>query len=160
MSRLLRSRRLKVVVVAVAALAIAASAYAYWTSQGTGSGSATVGTTAALTIKNVAIADTLVPGGSSAVTYTVENATSSPVKFSDVLVDETAGTHGITGLPDGCSAADFSYTADTPASGKELAAGDSTTGSGTLAFANTSDNQDACKGAAPVLHLKISNGSL
>jgi hypothetical protein len=160
MSRLIRSRRLKVVVVAVAALAIAASAYAYWTSQGTGSGSATVGTTAALSIKNVAIAGTLVPGGSSNVSYTVENATDSPVKFSDVVADETAGTNGISGLPTGCSAADFAYTPGTPASGKELAAGASTAGSGTLAFANTSANQDACKDATPTLHLKIANGSL
>lgn len=156
MSRLLKSRRAKVAVVAIAALAIAASAYAYWTSTGTGSGSASVGSSAALTITDVSIADTLVPGGSSAVSYTVTNNGTSPVKFSDVIAD----TPAITGLPAGCDAADFTFTPGTPASGTELAASGSTTGSGTLAFANTSANQDACKNAAPVLHLKVANGAL
>lgn len=156
MSRLLKSRRAKVVAVAVAALAIAASAFAYWTSQGTGTGNATVGTSASLTITNVTIANTLVPGGSSAVTYSVNNAGSSKAKFTDVVAD----TPAITGLPAGCDAADFTFTPNATASGTELAAGDSTNGSGTLAFANTSANQDACKNATPVLHLKVSTTGL
>jgi hypothetical protein len=160
MSRLLKSRRAKVLFVAVAALAVAASAYAYWTSSGTGSGSASVGQASSLTISDVTIATTLVPGGSSAVSYTVSNGADAPAKFADVIADETAGTNGITGLPEGCSAADFTFTPGTPASGTELAASASTTGSGTLAFANTSANQDACKDATPVLHLKVSTAGL
>ena len=59
----------------------------------------------------------------------------------------------MTGLPVGCSAADFSFGDVTL--NESVSA--STTGPphmGTLTMANTASNQDACKNASPILGLK------
>ena len=153
--RKLMRKRILVTVSTIAVLAFAGIAVAYFTSTGTGSGTASVGTDAGVTIDPVTISDTLYPGGSSSVEFTVNNtSTDTAAKVGKVVVDSPA----ITGLPVGCEAADFTFadvTVDT-----EIAAGDSVSGSGTLEMANTAVNQDACKGASPVLHLKVDNSGI
>jgi hypothetical protein len=42
----------------------------------------------------------------------------------------------------------------------EIAASGSTSSTGTLSMDDTSANQDACKSASPVLHLKVDNSGL
>jgi hypothetical protein len=142
---------------AVAVLAVAGVALAFFTSSGTGSGTASVGTDAGVTIDPVTIAGTLYPNGPAAtVDFTINNtSTDTSVHVGKVVADTSAGTHGITGLPAGCSASDFTF--DDVTVGNDIAAGDSIPGSGSLSMADSGVNQDACKNAHPVLHLKIDN---
>src|SRR6185312_14069202 len=99
-----------------------AVAFAYFTSSGTGSGTATVGSAAnALTITGVSIDSTLYPGGQSVVRFTINNTSDSPVQVGSVVADTSAGTNGITGLPVGCDASDFTF--DDVTVGREIAAG-------------------------------------
>lgn len=158
MQKVLR-KRILVPVVAIAAIAVAGIAVAYFTASGTGSGTATVGADAGVTITGVTIDDTLYPGSSSVVRFTVENGSSdTAVKVDKVVADTSEGTNGISGLPDGCDAADFTFSDVTV--NASIAADGSTDATGRLEFANTASNQDACQGAQPVLHLKVDNSGI
>lgn len=148
-----RNKRAVGTIVVILALLGATAAYAYFTSQGTGSGTAAVGTDAGVAITDVAFAGTLYPGASVPVSFTVRNnSTDTPAKVGKVVATT------ISGLPAGCSAADFSF-ADVTLNA-EIAASGSTTGAGALRMANTAVNQDACKNAAPVLNLTVSNATI
>ncbi len=157
--RKLMRKRILVPVAAIAALALAGIAFAYFTASGTGSGTASVGTDSGVAIGSVSFDSTLYPGGSTNVRYTITNSSSNtPAQVGKVVADTSAGTNGITGLPVGCSASDFSFGDVTV--NAEIPAGRSVSGSGTLSFADTGANQDACKGASPVLHLKVDNSGI
>ena len=157
---IIRSKRSRAIVVGVvAALVVAGAAIAFWTSSGTGSGTASVGTDSGLPISAVTFGNTLYPGGKSPVSFTITNSSAnSAITVAQVAADTSFGTNGITGLPGGCSAADFTFPTFTvnqsiPASGTLNL---TVPTAGGLALANTAVNQDACKGASPVLHLKAS----
>ena len=155
----LMRKRILVPVIALVALAVAGIAVAYFTASGTGSGTATVGTSAGVTIDNVTIADALYPGGSTTVRFTVSNPSAdTAVQVDKVVADTSAGTNGITGLPRGCDAADFSFGDVTV--NASIAASGSTDASGSLSLTNNNVNQDACQGASPVLHLKVDNSGI
>ena len=154
MQKLMR-KRILVPVAAIAALALAGIAFAYFTSSGTGSGTATVGSAAGVSIDSVSFDSTLYPGGSTTVRFTITNSSSSTaVQVGKVVADTTYGTTGVDGLPRGCSAADFTFADVTI--GRSIAASGTLDATGTLRFADNG-NQDACQGAAPVLHLKVDN---
>lgn len=158
MQKVLR-KRILVPVVAIAAIAVAGIAVAYFTASGTGSGTASVGSAAGVTITDVTFDNALYPGASTNVRFTIRNASSdTAVQVDKVVADTAAGTNGITGLPRGCSEADFSF-GDVTVNASIDASG-STTASGTLRLANTSANQDACQGASPVLNLKVDNSGI
>lgn len=156
--RKLMRKRILVPVVAIAALAVAGIAVAYFTSSGTGSGTASVGTAGSVTITGVSFDDTLYPGGSTTVRFTVNNPTSTDVRVGKVVADTSAGVNGITGLTGGCAEADFSF-ADVTVS-TSIAAGRSTSATGTLSMAETGRNQDACQAQSPVLNLKVDNSGI
>jgi len=157
--RKLMRKRILVPVAAIAALALAGVAFAYFTASGTGSGTASVGTDSGVTIDSVTFDSTLYPGGSTNVRYTITNSSSNaPAQVGKVVADTSAGTNGVSGLPRGCSASDFSFGDVTV--NAEIPAGRSLNGTGTLSFADTGANQDACKGASPVLHLKVDNSGI
>ncbi|HZV76031.1 MAG TPA: hypothetical protein VFF79_20155 [Conexibacter sp.] len=157
--RKLMRKRILVPVVVIAAFAVAGVAVAYFTASGTGSGTASVGTDSGVTITGVSFDNTLYPGGSTNVRYTITNSSSNtPAKVGKVVADTSAGTNGITGLPVGCNASDFSF-ADVTVN-TEIAAGGTLNETGTLRFADTGANQDACKAASPVLHLKVDNSGI
>jgi len=157
--RKLMRKRILVPVVAIAALAVAGVAVAYFTASGTGSGTASVGTAAGVTITGVSFDSTLYPGGSTTVRFTVNNSSSdTAVQVDKVVADTSTYTNGISGLPRGCDPADFSF-GDVSVS-TSIAASSSTDATGTLRLANTNANQDACQGAAPVLHLKVDNSGI
>ena len=165
----------KVAAVAVAASAVFATgvAYSFWTAGGGGSGTATIGHDSGVTINPVKfghvdgedfVDETLYPGHDVTVTFTINNSSAdTDVKVGKVIADTTGDddgdwVNGISGLPDGCSAADFSFEdVDVNAS---IAASDSITRTGTLHMENTGDNQDACQDANPVLHLTVDNSGL
>ncbi len=152
--RKLMHKRVLIPVLAIAALAFAGVAYAYFTSSGTGSGTASVGTDAGVTISPVTFDSTLFPGSSTAVHFTVNNTSAD----TSAKVDKVVADGAVTGLPAGCLAADFHF-ADVSV-GATIAPGGTASGSGTLSMDNTAANQDACKGAAPVLHLKVDNSGI
>jgi len=154
--RKLMRKRILVPVVAIAAIAVAGIAVAYFTASGTGSGTATVGSAAGVTITNVSFDSTLYPGGSTTVRFTINNSSSdTAVQVDKVVADTSEGTNGISDLPPGCDASDFSFGDVTV--NASIAASRSTDVTGTLRLANTNANQDACQGASPVLHLKVDN---
>jgi hypothetical protein len=143
----------------VGILAIAAVAFAYWTASGTGSGTASVGSDSGVTINNVAFDGDLYPGHEVTVTFDVVNGSAdAKAKVEKVIADVGEGTNGISGLPAGCSADDFHFSdvsVDT-----EIDESATVPAEGTLAMDNTSVNQDACKDAAPVLHLTTDNSGI
>lgn len=151
MRKLIRKRVL-IPVAAIAVLAVAGVAYAFFTSSGTGSGTGSVGTVADVTIDSVTVDSTLYPGGSSTVHFTVNNpSTTTAVKVGSVVEDS------ITGLNVGCSASDFTFDA-VPIGA--ISAGGAAPETGTLHMADTSANQDACKGSPLTLNLKVDNTGL
>jgi hypothetical protein len=157
--RKLFARKRTLVLALVAVLALSAGAFAYWTAQGTGSGTASVGTDSGVSISPVSFTGTLYPGGSVPVSFTVNNlSANATAKVDKVVADTSAGTNGITGLPAGCNASDFHF-ADVSVN-YEIEKSGSKAGSGTLTMDNTSVNQDACKLASPVLHLKVDNSGI
>ncbi|HET6448392.1 MAG TPA: hypothetical protein VFG31_04715 [Conexibacter sp.] len=157
--RKLMRKRILVPVVALAALAVAGLAVAYFTASGTGSGTASVGTVSDVTITGVSFDSTLYPGGETVVRFTLNNtSTDAAVNVDKVVADTSRGTNGITGLPAGCDAADFSF--GDVSVGASIATSSSTSSSGTLRFADSGSNQDRCQGAAPVLHLKVDNSGI
>jgi hypothetical protein len=157
---IIRKKRSRAIIFGlVAALVVAGGAIAFWTSSGTGAGTASVGTDSGLPISAVTFGNTLYPGGKSPVSFTITNSSAnSAITVAQVAADTSFGTTGVTGLPGGCSAADFTFPTYTvnqsiPAGGTLNVTVPTASG---LAFANTASNQDSCKGAAPVLHLKAS----
>ena len=157
---IIRSKRKRAVVFGlVAALVVAGAAIAFWTSTGTGAGTAAVGTDSGLPISAVTFGNTLYPGGKSPVSFTITNSSAnSAITVAQVAADTSFGATGVTGLPGGCLAADFTFPTYTV--NQSIPAGGTLNltvpTAGGLAFANTAVNQDACKGASPVLHLKAS----
>jgi hypothetical protein len=157
--RKLMRKRILVPVAAIAALAVAGIAVAYFTASGTGSGTASVGTVSDVTISDVSFDSTLYPGGSTTVRFTINNTSAdSAVSVDKVVADASRGTNGITGLPAGCDAADFTF--DDVSVATSIAASGSTSATGTLRFADSGRNQDRCQGASPVLNLKVDNSGI
>ena len=159
MSIIRRKRSRTFVFGLIAALVVAGAAIAFWTSSGTGSGTATVGTSSGLPISAVTFGNTLYPGGKTPVSFTITNSSANTaITVAQVAADTSFGATGVTGLPGGCLAADFTFPTYTV--NQSIPAGGTLNvtvpTAGGLAFANTAVNQDACKGASPVLHLKAS----
>lgn len=155
MKRFAKRQWILVAVAALVAALAAFGAYAYWTASGTGSGTASVGTDSGVTIVVTNTGAALYPGGSATVTFHVHNNSTS----SSVMVGKVVQDGPVTGLPVGCSAADFSF-GDVTLNESVAASGNGADHTGTLSMANTGSNQDACKGSGPVLHLKTDNSSL
>jgi hypothetical protein len=135
----------------VAALAITAAAIAYWTTTGSGEGSGSVASSNGSVTLHGTISDQLVPGGSSAVKFSADNPGSSSLSVGTVhavvSIDEEHATAG-------CKASDFTI-ADTvenqviAAHGSEVALAKD----GSIAMADSEENQDACQGATVSLAL-------
>lgn len=146
-------RRLAIIATSTAAVLIGGGvAVAYWTSSGSGTGSAGVGNTAALQVSGVAAVGTLYPGASTPVNFTVSNPDlNNAVQVNDVTVTVT-GVNQVQPLTVGtCLASDFTVSHTAPLAPVTIAANSSanqgTFGGYLLNMANTSSNQDACKGA-------------
>jgi hypothetical protein len=148
----------------VSILVVAVAAYAYWTTSGSGSGSATAGSDAGVTVAGDP-ANGIYPGGSSAVTTVITNSSSTQAQqvsnlHVTISIDSTHATAG-------CDAADFTYKADSEASGAsnphtvtlnhEIAAGGTYDVAGKVFMADTNVNQDACKGATVNLAYSVNN---
>lgn len=141
----------KKIAAAATAATIAGSAgiaFAYWTTTGTGTGSGMVADANGTLVLHASFDDgALYPGGSVPVAFTADNAGDTDLQVGTI--------HSVVTTSDAeCLASDFSI--GDVASGTVVPAGESgfaLTGAGTLAFANSAANQDACKGATITLTL-------
>ncbi len=156
MKKHLSKKRVVLAAIVAVTLAIASGvAYAYWTSIGTGTGNAAV---AAGDDVDIVVTDTgaaLYPGGHATITFHIQNNSTT----NSVRVDKVVQDGAVTGLPGGCLATDFSF-ADATVDQTIAASSDGTDVTGTLSMADTSLNQDSCKLANPVLHLKTDNSGI
>jgi hypothetical protein len=136
------------------ALAVAGVALAYFTSSGSGTGTATAGTSSAVTL-HATISNSLYPGSSSPVSFTVDNPSSGvqrvgTVTLASISVDGAHSTCSTTltgGNPDFTMAAVPVNQVVNPGNGQSVSA------TGTLTMNETGTNQDACQGATLTLHL-------
>ena len=147
--RFVRKRYVIPAAVVVTVLMASVGAYAYWSTAGAGSGSAGVqnGNATPLVIHSGPVTG-LYPGGSQAVSFTVDNPNPSSayvatIHLSNVAVDSDHSS---------CVTSDFTM-ADVNENTRVLAnaSGAAMPTSGTLAFADTTANQDGCKGATLTL---------
>jgi hypothetical protein len=147
--RRFKNKRVKVAVGTVLALAVTAAAVAYWTGLGSGTGTGTVGSGGTISLSGT-VAAGLAPGLNKAVTLTATNATTSAIKVGTVHLDSVA----VDTAHSTCVVADFTM-ADV-VEDQSIAAGATNAAlanSGSLVFANTAVNQDACKNATLTLTL-------
>jgi hypothetical protein len=136
------------------ALAVAGIAFAYFTSSGSGTGTATAGSSSAVTL-HATISNSLYPGSSSPVSFTVDNPSSGvqrvgTVTLASISVDASHSECKTTisgGNPDFTMAAVPVNQVVNPGNGQSVAA------TGTLTMNETGTNQDPCQGATLTLHL-------
>jgi hypothetical protein len=147
--RRFKNKRVKTVAGLVMALVVAGAAVAYWTGAGSGSGTGTVNSGGTISLTGT-VAAGLAPGLNKTVSLTASNATTSAIKVGTVHLDSVA----VDAAHASCDVSDFTM-ADV-VEDQSIAAGASNaalTNSGSLAFANTAVNQDACKNATLMLTL-------
>ena len=139
----------------VCAVAIAGVAFAYFTSNGSGTATATVGNSAAVTLK-ATVAGTMFPGGNQTVTFTVDNPSSAAQRVGTITLASitpdaghaTCSTTITGGTPD--------FTMPAVAVNKVFPAkstNGTVTNTGTLTMNDTGVSQDACQGATLTLNL-------
>ena len=141
-------------VATLAVLAAAVAAYAYFTTTGSGTGTATVGSSSPVTL-HATVSSTLYPGGSSPVSFTVDNPSSGAqrvgtITLASITVD--AG-HASCSTAIGGGNPDFTMAAVTVNQVFPSGNGQAVTPTGTLAMNDTGVSQDACQGATLTLHL-------
>ncbi|MFF0264102.1 hypothetical protein [Kribbella sp. NPDC004536] len=140
-------RKKKILIAAAATLVIGAgSAFAYWSTTGSGTGAGTNAASNGNIVLHASFANGLTPGASTPVTFTADNPGSSSLRIGTVTsVVSASGT---------CDSNWFTIPAvledQTIAAG---ATGVTLAGAGTLTFADSAANQDACKGATVTLTL-------
>lgn len=141
-------------VTAVSALALAAGAYAYFTSTGSGSATASVGSGTPVTI-NATVSSNLYPGGSSPVTFTVDNPSSGAQRIGTITLASIATDAGHSACSKVITGGNPDFTMAPVVVNKVFAAGNgqTVTPTGTLAMNDTGVNQDACQGATLTLSL-------
>jgi hypothetical protein len=132
--------------IAIALVAVV-GAVAYWTGSGSGTGSGNVGSGDGLTLHGV-VTDGVSPGTSVPVSFTADNANTSAITLTTIHLDSVTSDNAL------CDTSDFTM-ADV-VENQSIAAsstGVAVTNGGTLAYANTAVNQDACKNATLTLTL-------
>ena len=136
------------------ALAVAGVAFAYFTSSGSGTGTAAVGSSSAVTL-HATISNSLYPGSSSPVSFTVDNPSSGVQRVGTVTLASISvdASHSECKTTVGGANPDFTMAAVpvnqvvNPGNGQSVAA------TGTLTMNETGTNQDPCQGATLTLHL-------
>lgn len=152
--RWITKKRAMIALGCTCALAVAGIAVAYFTSSGSGTGTATAGSSSAVTL-HATISNSLYPGSSSPVSFTVDNPSSGvqrvgTVTLASITVDASHSECKTTisgGNPDFTMAAVPVNQVVNPGNGQNVAA------TGTLTMNETGTNQDPCQGATLTLHL-------
>ncbi|WP_138442761.1 hypothetical protein [Sinomonas susongensis] len=117
-----------------------AAAFAYWTTTGTGGGNAAASAGGGTVTIHANFDQGIAPGTSKDVTYTADNGNASSTVVGTL-------TPTVTTSNAQCLPAWFTATANTANVRVAANASGTQVGTGTLTFADTVDNQDACKGA-------------
>jgi hypothetical protein len=148
MGKVIKSKKgIALLAALVVAIAAAVGAYAYWTTTGSGTGSAANASSNGTLVLHASFAPGLTPGASEPVSFTADNAGSSSLYVGTV-------SSVVSTSDAGCLPADFTVPAAVenqtiPAGGTAVPlANDSS-----ITFADTAQNQDACKGATVTLTL-------
>ena len=137
------SKKGKVYAVAASIALVAASggaAFAYWSTTGSGSGSAANSAGGGTVTLHATFNAGLAPGNSTAVAYTADNSSNT-----STVVGALSAT--VSTSDPNCLASWFTVTATTSNSTAAPNSVGTSVGSGTLTFANSAVNQDACKSA-------------
>lgn len=145
------TKKRAVILGVVAAMAFSAAAVAYFTTGGSGSGSATVGTSSSALITQTNTLAALYPTTSQAVNLNIKNTGSgsqfvNKVHLESITADTTHSTCDVSS-----SGANAAFTMADVTVGETLAAGATTSKSGSLAMNDTGVNQDSCQGATLTL---------
>jgi hypothetical protein len=144
-------KKVAAVAAGVLTLGLSVGAYAYWSTTGSGSGTATVGSSnGTVTLHATVAAPAIVPGEHRDVTFTADNAGATDLQVGTISLDSIDVDSGHAT----CDVSDFSMVA-VSSNSTVLAGADHQTisGTGSLVYANSGSNQDACKGATLTLNL-------
>lgn len=147
-------KRALVALSTVGALAIAAVAFAYFTTTGTGTGTATVGSSSAVTIK-ATLSSNLYPGGSSPVSFTVDNPSPGAQRVGTITLASIATDAGHSTCSKTITGGNPDFTMVPVVVNKVFPSGNgqAVTPTGTLTMNDTGISQDACQGATLTLNL-------
>ena len=139
---------------AIGTLAVAAGAYAYFSSTGSGTATATVGSSSAVTIKGTVSAN-LYPGGSSPVSFTIDNPSSGSQRVGTITLASIAVDAGHSTCSKVITGVNPDFTMAPVVVNKVFPAGNgqTVTQTGTLTMNDTGISQDACQGATLTLNL-------
>ena len=146
------TKKRAVILTVVAVMAFSAAAVAYFTSGGSGSGSATVGTAATATITQTNTLGALYPATSQSVNLDIKNTGTGSQFVNKVHLDSITADAGHASCDVSSSGANAAFTMADVTVGETLAAGATTSKSGTLAMNDTGVSQDSCQGATLTLH--------
>jgi hypothetical protein len=128
-------------------LIVGGGAYAYWTTTSAGTGAAPNASSNGTITLTATFATGLTPGASVPVTYTAANPGTSSLRVG--TISHVVSTSNALCLPADFTIANVISDTTVPAGSTNYAIA----GTGTLAFADTAINQDACKGATVTLTL-------
>ncbi|HEX7298605.1 MAG TPA: hypothetical protein VF257_06340 [Solirubrobacteraceae bacterium] len=146
------TKKRAVILGVVAAMAISAVAFAYFTNSGSGTGSAAVGTSSAATITQTNTLGALYPTTSQPVNLDIKNTGSGAQYVDKVHLDSITADTSHASCDVSSSGANAAFTMADVTVGETLAAGATTSKSGTLAMNDTGVSQDSCQGATLTLH--------
>jgi hypothetical protein len=148
------TRKRVLALVAIGTLALSAGAYAYFTSTGSGTATATVGSSSAVTIKGT-VSSNLFPGGSSPVSFTIDNPSSGTQRVGTISLASIAVDAGHSTCSKVISGGNPDFTMPAVVVNKTFAPGNgqTVTQTGTLTMNDTGVSQDACQGATLTLNL-------
>ena len=130
-----------------ALLIVGGGAYAYWTTTSGGTGAAPNASSNGSLTLTATFPTGLTPGASATVTYTADNPGTSSLRVG--TISHVVSTSNALCLPADFTIANVVSNTTVPAGSDDFAIA----GTGTLAFADTAINQDACKGATVTLTL-------
>jgi hypothetical protein len=147
-------KRVLLAISTVGVLAVAGIALAYFTSTGSGTATATVGSGSAVTIKGT-VSSTLYPGGSSLVTFTVDNPSSAAQRVGTITLTGIAVDAGHSTCSKVITGGNPDFAMPAVIVNKTYASGNNqaVTPTGTLTMNDTGVSQDACQGATLTLSL-------
>ncbi len=132
----------------IGVLAVAVGAYAYFSSTGAGTGTGSVGSTQAVTLHGT-VTNTLYPGTSSPVTFTVDNPSSGNQHVGTIHMASVTADAGHSS----CAVAAFTMPDVVANQVFTHANGQAVTATGTMTMADTGVSQDTCQGATLTLNL-------
>ena len=145
------TKKRAVILAVVAAMAFSAAAIAYFTGGGSGSGSATVGTSSTALITQTNTLGALFPATSQPVNLDIKNTGTGSQFVNAVHLVSISADSGHTSCDVSSSGANAAFTMADVAVGETLAAGATTSKSGTLTMNDTGVSQDSCQGATLTL---------